>query len=298
MDWQLRIALVVAGALLIGYVFYDYQKKKKRQQENDQLKKKYGNLSGSVDGAGFDMTGVGTARLASTDDDGQDSVENSELSEPLAELSGSSIENFITSNRNDVVGVSENNSDTIRETDNPTREETVSKATEGEGSSSISEPQPSDLFESDNSPEPLVSKPALVLSLILQAPEGCTFKARDFLPIFLSQGLRHGEMDIFHRRIMKGKQLGPVLFSLANGIAPGTFNIDQIDSFETPALALFMTVPGPEDAQVAFDAMYKTTKLLKQELGGEILDETRSNYTAQTHNHRLDQIQEYNRQHS
>ena len=38
-DWQLRVALVIAGALLIAYIYFDYKKKKKRKQENEKLKK-------------------------------------------------------------------------------------------------------------------------------------------------------------------------------------------------------------------------------------------------------------------
>ena len=296
-DWQLRVALVIAGALLIAYIYFDYKKKKKCKQENEKLKKQYGDLSDTVDGAGFDMTGVGSPRLAKAAGEGGQSSSAAVEEKELSELKGSTIQNFINENKETSFDNSGEVADTsqsapLLETKNS--ESGISDSTESPKQTSRTHSD--DLFSSEYSNQQLESKPALVLSLILQANEGEKFKGKDFLPIFLSQGLRHGEMDIFHRRIMKGKKLGPVLFSLANGIAPGTFNISEIDSFETPALALFMTMPGPEDAQVAYDAMYKTTKLLKQELGGEILDESKSNYTAQTHNHRLDQIQDYNRQ--
>jgi cell division protein ZipA len=298
-DWQLRVALVIAGALLIAYIYFDYKKKKKRKQENEKLKKQYGDLSDTVDGAGFDMTGVGSPRLAKGKEEGESSQSNCDGVDEieLAELKGSTIESFINETNNqqhDEVGDVAGNRQPapLKETQSGEFDNSVSEEAPEETTRTPSD----DLFSSEQSNQQLETKPALVLSLILQANDGESFKGKDFLPIFLSQGLRHGEMDIFHRRIMKGKKLGPVLFSLANGIAPGTFNISEIDSFETPALALFMTMPGPEDAQVAYDAMYKTTKLLKQELGGEILDESKSNYTVQTHNHRLDQIQDYNRQ--
>ena len=39
--------------------------------------------------------------------------------------------------------------------------------------------------------------------------------------------------------------------------------------------------------------MVKTVKLLKQELGGQILDETKSVFTEQTYHHHKDVLQEY-----
>jgi cell division protein ZipA len=269
MDWQIRIALAIVGLVLIGYIFYDFSKKKKLQKDNQKLKRQFSNINDQVDSTGFDPSGVGTARQV-----------NGELADDTAKKTapptGQSVDSFLANNEQARQQSTTNNR--------------------------INEPQPEnkDFFQSEKNSDELNEseskiEPEIVFSLILQASNGQTFKGKDFLPIFLSQGLRHGEMGIFHRHKNAGANPGPVLFSLANAISPGTFSINNLESFETPAFALFMTLPGPDDAQVAYDVMVKTVRLLKTELGGEILDESKAKYSEQTHSHRLDTIQKYSR---
>jgi len=52
-------------------------------------------------------------------------------------------------------------------------------------------------------------------------------------------------------------------------------------------------VPGPKDPMIAYEGMVKTIKLLKQELDGQILDETKSVFTEQTYHHQKDVLQDY-----
>ncbi len=285
MDWQLRIALIIAGCALVAYVYYDYSKKKRIQKENERLKKQFSSISETVDSAGFDHVGVGTPRPAAGDENKAESKKvSSESGVSAKEVEGTTVEKFIEKSleRDDVADNFQTQSNTS------SNEELVDKDNPRNLQPSADAGINDDKNESNETPEK-----AMVLSLLLQAPQGNHFKGRDFLPLFLSQGLRHGEMGIFHRRARAGKDPGPVLFSLANGIAPGTFDINNMENFETPALACFVTLPGPDDAQVAYNAMYKTCLLLQQELGGELLDETKSIYSKQTHNHRLDQIKDY-----
>ncbi len=263
MDWQIRIALAVVGLVLVGYIFYDFSKKKKLQKENQKLKRQFSHTDEQVDSAGFDLNGVGTARPV-----------NDETLDDQVLVKAQSVESFLIDSREVSQKPTTNNIISEPPTDN--KDFFQSKKNDDE-------PNSSDLRE----------EPELVFSLILQATDGQTFKGKDFLPIFLSQGLRHGDMGIFHRHKKSGAKPGPVLFSLANAISPGTFSINNLESFETPAFALFMTLPGPDDAQVAYDAMVKTIRLLKKELGGVILDESKAKYSEQVHNHRLEAIQEY-----
>lgn len=291
MDWQLRIALVIAGCALIGYIYFDYSKKKKIQKENEKLKRQFDGITDQVDSAGFDHAGVGTPRVAPIET----------LSDPTISIEGTSVSDFVNAQKQCSASniYLNNSSDEIQQTEN--RLDNISKKVESHDIEDHKDEHIDDSIEVQNNSaqhsEEISTKKdaseAMVLSLILQAPHGQTYKGRDFLPLFLSQGLRHGEMAIFHRRLRSGANPGPVLFSLANGIAPGIFNVKELETFETPAFALFMTLPGPEDSQVAYNAMYKTCTLLQKELGGDILDETKSVYSKQTHNHRLDQIKEF-----
>jgi len=290
MDWQIRIGLIICGIFLVSYIIFDFNRKKKIKKENEKLKKRFSQLKNQVDGAGFDIDGVGKPRSSSAEE-----VEPQELSQELSQ------EQFV-----DDCGLPSNSLDQTFEEQKPDLPDyqvptelsnapiepviLVSSCDE----SKADKPK-NDLFDSNKNQDSLINEPELVLSLVLNAGYGKTFTGKDFLPIFLSQGLRHGEMGIFHRYNKSGASPGKLLFSLANGIAPGTFDIANIQNFQTPALALFVTLPGSGDPQVSYDAMYKTIKLLRKELGGDIFDETQSIYTEQTHNHRLDQIQAFNR---
>nr|GFD19356.1 hypothetical protein [Tanacetum cinerariifolium] len=70
----------------------------------------------------------------------------------------------------------------------------------------------------------------------------------------LESGLRFGEMDIFHRHeSMAGN--GEVLFSMANAVKPGVFDLDDIDHFSTRAVSFFLGLPGPRHPKQAFDVM-------------------------------------------
>ena len=286
MDWQIRIALIIGGFALIGYIFFDFSKKRKIQKENEKLKRQYRSINNQVDSVGFDLDGVGTARRSKVD------KESTKLDADLLRVEGASIDEFIAERKEPAFEES-HKPENLKQDTSPKQRTNLEGI--GRGNENKEDKRDQDLFQKEQTSPVQQQESQLVLSLILQASQGHSYIGKDFLPIFLSQGLRHGDMGIFHRHKKTAAKPGPVLFSLANGIAPGTFSINKIESLETPALALFMTLPGPDDAQIAYDAMVKTIQLLKSEIGGEILDETQSKYTEQTHNHRLDQIQAFNR---
>jgi len=106
--------------------------------------------------------------------------------------------------------------------------------------------------------------------------------------------MRHGEMDIFHRHAQANGR-GAVQFSLANAFEPGIFDLKKVDDLETRGLALFMTLPGPQKPMKAYDLMVKTAKGITKELGGYVLDATKSNFSKQIESHHREQIVEFER---
>lgn len=132
----------------------------------------------------------------------------------------------------------------------------------------------------------------LVISVICRDAAG--FKGPALLQNILESGLRFGEMDIFHRHeSMAGN--GEVLFSMANAVKPGTFDLDDIDLFSTPAVSFFLGLPGPRHPKQAFDVMVAAARKLSQELNGELKDDQRSVLTAQTIEHYRQRIVEFER---
>lgn len=132
----------------------------------------------------------------------------------------------------------------------------------------------------------------LVISVISRDESG--FKGPALLQNILESGLRFGDMDIFHRHeSMAGH--GEVLFSMANAVKPGVFDLDDIDHFSTRAVSFFLGLPGPRHPKQAFDVMVAAARKLAHELNGELKDDQRSVLTAQTIEHYRQRIVEFER---
>ncbi|MGE8361617.1 cell division protein ZipA [Pseudomonas sp.] len=170
----------------------------------------------------------------------------------------------------------------------------------------LDEPVPTLLNPVDDAPETTrstsASKPApkelppveevLVINVIARSEDG--FKGPALLQNILESGLRFGEMDIFHRHeSMAGN--GEVLFSMANALKPGTFDLDDIEGFSTRAVSFFLGLPGPRHPKQAFDVMVAAARKLAHELNGELKDDQRSVMTAQTIEHYRQRIVEFER---
>ncbi len=138
------------------------------------------------------------------------------------------------------------------------------------------------------------SEPEEVLIINIMAQKGEMFNGADLLDIVLRCGLRYGNMDIFHR-YSDTKGDGALLFSMANMVRPGTFDLDAMDEFSTPGVSLFMTLPIDADSMQSFDLMAETAQAIAQTLGGELKDEQRSAMTKQTLEHSRQRIRDFER---
>ncbi|ADJ28342.1 cell division protein ZipA [Nitrosococcus watsonii] len=132
------------------------------------------------------------------------------------------------------------------------------------------------------SPQP--AGPELVIVLTVIARGKSIFRGKDIVRVLEDKGLRHGEMNIYHAYSPGGR----AIFSVANIMEPGSFDLEQIEHFSTMGLALFMRLPGPAGGFAAFDRMLEIARLLAEKLNGEVRDERRNILTAQA----LEQIRE------
>lgn len=140
--------------------------------------------------------------------------------------------------------------------------------------------------------DPVSVEEVLVINVVARDETG--FKGPALLQNILESGLRFGEMDIFHRHeSMAGN--GEVLFSMANALKPGTFDLDDIEGFSTRAVSFFLSLPGPRHPKLAFDVMVAAARKLAHELGGELKDDQRSVMTSQTIEHYRQRIVEFER---
>lgn len=131
-----------------------------------------------------------------------------------------------------------------------------------------------------------------MVNVISRNSEG--FKGEDILHILLACDLRFGDMNFFHRHEQEAGR-GPIQFSVANMVQPGVFDIDNMGDFTTPGLVFFLSLPGPQDMMQAFDYMLETAQAVSRNLGGDVLDETRSVITRQTLEHCRQKIRDLER---
>ena len=137
-----------------------------------------------------------------------------------------------------------------------------------------------------------VDPEVFMLNVVARSPQG--FRGEDILHILLACDLRFGDMNFFHRHEFEAGR-GAIQFSVANMMQPGVFDIDNMSDFNTPGLVFFVTLPGPEDMMKAFDYMLETAQAVARNLGGDVLDESRSVMTRQTLEHCRQQIRDLER---
>ena len=126
---------------------------------------------------------------------------------------------------------------------------------------------------------PTASDDSLILINVF-ADVGNEFIGYELLHALLAAGLRHGELDIFHRfEVVEGKEYE--LFSLASATNPGTFDINNMGSFSCKGLTLFMTASDSINPLRAFELMLLTARQLRDDLNGRLLDDKRTELIEQ-----------------
>jgi cell division protein ZipA len=133
--------------------------------------------------------------------------------------------------------------------------------------------------------------PELIIILTVVARSRMGFRGRDIIQILEERSLQYGEMNIYHAYSPGGRPI----FSVANMVEPGTFDLETIDTFTTSGLTLFLRLPGPAGGFAAFDAMLDTARLLAERLHGEIRDERRNVLTTQALEQTRERILTFNR---
>ena len=91
-------------------------------------------------------------------------------------------------------------------------------------------------------------------------------------------------MKIFHRHTSEDGS-GPVLFSMANLLNPGTFDLTAISQQQMVGVTLFMAPSDLDKPIEVFDLMLDVAEQMAAKLQLNIMDETRSSMTKQTIDH-------------
>jgi len=133
-----------------------------------------------------------------------------------------------------------------------------------------------------------------IVTLFVAARDGERIHGPDLVVAAEKAGLAFGDMGIFHRLISGRPDAGPV-FSMANMIRPGSFDMRGIEELHTPGVSFFMTLPGPLSALDAWDAMLPTAQRLAELLDANVLDEERNGLGRQRIAHLRDELRAWDR---
>lgn len=143
---------------------------------------------------------------------------------------------------------------------------------------------------------PALTVERIVSVFVIARESGALFRGTDIIVAAEKAGLEFGDMDIFHRTVERSAELGPV-FSAANMVKPGSFDMDAIEQLRTPGLTLFMTLPGPMPALDAWDTMLPTAQRLAELLDGQVVDEQQNALGRQRIAYIRDDLRAWDRKH-
>ena len=129
---------------------------------------------------------------------------------------------------------------------------------------------------------------SLLVVLNIMSPKGQLFTGEGIHAVMTSAGLVHGEHQIYHYL-----QDNSAVFSIANAIEPGYFDLSRLQSTTTPGLAIFMQLPGPVECRKALESLLEISKRLASALSAELCDENRSVLTQQTISHLTEKVENY-----
>lgn len=261
MDMDLRIILVVVGALvIIGLIIADRIKRKKSHNQP------YRRFSESED---LDLPSMSATHEAPAHDDLgdmhiDDVVDLSSIAQP---------EEFDVS---EAVVISNSNLETTTsfeaehiELPEPMDESVgVIDAVEefDEVDDSVPAPdQHDDVVEENEDLEEAEEAKGMVLSLLLLAPKGEKFRGSQLKMALKESGLSYGKMEIFHQ--LDGDE---ALVSVANVLEPGTFDPEEMSTLKTPGVVIFSQLPSLRAGAEVFAAWHTAARKLNIALGGRL----------------------------
>ncbi|MDO6766026.1 cell division protein ZipA [Agarivorans sp. 1_MG-2023] len=315
---ELRIVLIVVGIILIiALLAHGFWSSRKQRPEKLVSPKQKSGTKESIQGRddqGFDDLGVGQARVIGDPID--DALLDSDVAEPLSQPAPSQVTRepevaepvqrkepeFHFSAVDEAPEIADDQGLSGLESEPHTKPQQATQATRTE-----LEPEPEFAFDMDEAKD-TVAEPVLeeskavkdpnapddVFILNVMAQSGRFLKGGPLLASLEKIGLRHGDMDIFHRHL-DNSGTGPIIFSLANMVNPGTFDINAMDQLETRGVSIFMTVPCKGEPTKNFALMYNAAMTLAKDLDAIMLDDQRNPLTKQTVNHYEQRVREYER---
>ena len=178
-----------------------------------------------------------------------------------------------------------------READEIQQDSVMSSYKEEITSSRSPDGLPQKTLVGSNQEKLLLAEDTEILALNVISNQDNCFSGDEVLRILLEHDLRFGDMQFFHRH-EEATGRGSILFSVADMMKPGIFDIDNMSALQTRGLVFFLTLPGPIHMLAAFEMMLETATSVAEHLNGDLRDESRSVLTQQALDYHRQKINE------
>ena len=133
----------------------------------------------------------------------------------------------------------------------------------------------------DRAPGPPGEGRELLVVLTILAPEERALAGSAIREALAAFDLGPDDQGMFHHYGNRRRPSPEPVFSVANVLEPGVFDVEAMDGLATPGLCLFLRRPGPLRATVAFDLMLDVGARLSRALGAVLCDDQRCRLTVQ-----------------
>lgn len=134
-----------------------------------------------------------------------------------------------------------------------------------------------------------------LVMLYLAAKSGQMISGAELVLATEKVGLVYGHHQVYHR-LAEGSGSNEPIFSMANVIQPGYFDLRQIDQLQTPGVSFFMTLPGPVTAVRAWETMLPIAERMAQLLDAVLLDSDRNALGRQRILHIKEELRSFDRE--
>lgn len=115
-----------------------------------------------------------------------------------------------------------------------------------------------------------------ILVLWVVARPGATLAGATMLQTFATAGLE------YDGQVFRGASTDGGRFTVANGVEPGTFDLSDVEAFDTRGVVFLLRLSADGDPAAIFDAMLQTAQALAADCDAELKDEQRSDVSGQT----------------
>ncbi|NRD74347.1 cell division protein ZipA [Shewanella sp. VB17] len=278
---NLQLVLFVLGAIAIIAVlvhgFWSIRKQQPKSLKESPITGFYKDPASVRDSQGFDVDGIGEVRVKK-EIHRAEYAKMSSHHKPTVDLS----DNVAVDNHDMILteGESFDRQEPVLKTDPQIKDDEAQVAL-GLGQDSQRSMFDAADTEVKEAESETLGEPKDVLVLHVVGNDGQGLSGAELLPCLLSLNFKFGDMDIFHRHADNAGN-GKVLFSLANMVKPGVFDLDNMEQFMTEGVVLFMTLPCHGDALMNFSIMLNSAQQMADDVNGRLLDGGRADWSEST----------------